>query len=499
MSEGTESTHNNRIVIIGGCGFVGINLTLTLSKRDYFILVLDVADLPNSLLYQNNIIYQKYDILLDDHLPQILKNFKPSIVVDIAGWGMSGPDMLRERCLWINVDGTENVIKACMTSGIRRLIFTSTYNVVFCGKEIVNGDESIPYAKEEDHLDKYSLSKAKAEKLVLDSNGLTMKNKEKLITSVIRPAAIYGEDERRHLPRILKHIDQDLFQFRIGQAIVDWVHVENLVSTTIKSFLLSFISSCLQVQAYLRLIEKMVATEDHTSAPAGQAYFISDGSPIDNFLFLKPLCEARGKRFPKLILPYKLFFHLCAIMESFYHIVEATGLTLSIPLTRAEVVKVGVTHFFSIEKARKELGYNPEFDSQVGAARLALHYSKWNDDDYFEVADWYWYLSILAGLWLTFRVAFYESYANHELILGYKYIEWLSFTIFRTQTIVQFVFYAAILAHLVEGLIAYYVARTSFKNTKNLWFLQTLCLGYPSLRLVLNRVYRSNDAQVVIN
>lgn len=250
------------------------------------------------------------------------------------------------------------------------------------------------------------------------------------------------------------------------------------------------------MQAYIRLIEKMLGINDSTVVPAGQAYCISDDSPIDNFLFLKPLCEARGKRFPKLVLPYQLFYYLSSIMEKYYYFADGIGLYPSIPLTRAEVVKVGVTHYFSMDKAKRELGYQPEFDSQVGAARLALHYSKWNDDNYFEIVDWYWYVSILFGLWLTFRVAFYDSYANHQLIFGYSFIESLSFTIFRTQQVVQWVFYASIAAHVGEAIVAFYVAKNSFKNTKYLWFLQTVLLGFPSLRLALGRANRSHDAVI---
>lgn len=243
---------DKRIVIIGGCGFVGIHLTLALAKKDYMVLVLDVAGLPQSLLYQSNILYQQYDILLSDHLPQILNNFKPNVVVDIAGWGMSGPDMLRQRCFWINDEGTENVLNACQSCGIDKFIFTSTYNVVFCGKPIENGNETLPYAGDNDHLDKYSASKAAAEKKVLQRNGQKMKNGKTFMCSVIRPAAIYGEDERRHLPRILEHIDADFFQFRIGTAIVDWVHVDNLVNIPLSSSLFNNVSSV--VGASLSLI-----------------------------------------------------------------------------------------------------------------------------------------------------------------------------------------------------------------------------------------------------
>lgn len=37
------------------------------------------------------------------------------------------------------------LLKACQESGASCLVYTSTYNVVFGGQEIRNGDESLPY------------------------------------------------------------------------------------------------------------------------------------------------------------------------------------------------------------------------------------------------------------------------------------------------------------------------------------------------------------------
>ena len=44
-------------------------------------------------------------------------------------------------------------------------------------------------------------------------------------------------------------------------------------------------------------------------------------------------------------------------------------------MTRAELYKVGVTHYFSVDKARKDFGYNPHISSSEGATRLADYYS----------------------------------------------------------------------------------------------------------------------------
>jgi hypothetical protein len=243
----------------------------------------------------------------------------------------------------------------------------------------------------------------------------------------------------------------------------------------------------------------MLVVNDPKEVPNGQAYCISDDSPVDNFLFLKSLVLARGKRFPSLTIPYQIPYAFSTIWEMVFRFCESIGTSIDVPLTRAEIVKVSRTHYFSMEKAKKELGYKPEFDSTEGGARLALYYSKWNDDNYFDYASWYYYLLIPLGMWLTYRIAFINHHENYQLIFGYSYLEWLAFTIFRKQIVIQWVFYLAVLAHLIEGSIAYYIATSSFKNMKYIWFFQTLLLGYPSLSLALARTNRNGDEQVIIS
>ena len=113
------------------------------------------------------------------------------------------------------------------------------------------------------HTDKYSPSKALAEKEVINYNNAIVKNSgDPLVTVSVRPAAIYGEDERRHFSRIVKHIDSDLFKFRIGRALVDWVYIDNLV------------------HAYILLANELLQQKRSEYKVGGQCYFISDGSPI---------------------------------------------------------------------------------------------------------------------------------------------------------------------------------------------------------------------------
>lgn len=90
------------------------------------------------------------------------------------------------------------------------------------------------------------------------------KNGKCLYTCAVRPAAIYGPGEERHLPRIVTLAKLGLLPFKVGDPSVksDWVYVDNLV--------LALLS------ASMGLLDDIPGREG-CSVAAGQAYFISDG------------------------------------------------------------------------------------------------------------------------------------------------------------------------------------------------------------------------------
>ena len=74
-----------------------------------------------------------------------------------------------------NVIGTKNVLDACKTHGIYKLIYTSSPSVVFSGDDEEGIDESTPYP---DHfLTAYQKTKALAEQMVLDANSDSLDRK----------------------------------------------------------------------------------------------------------------------------------------------------------------------------------------------------------------------------------------------------------------------------------------------------------------------------------
>lgn len=97
-------------------------------------------------------------------------------VFHLAAFGMSGKEMLQfGRVDQVNINGTCHVLDACLDLGIKRLVYCSTYNVVFGGQKIVNGNETLPYFPIDRHVDPYGRTKSIAEQLVLKNNARPLK------------------------------------------------------------------------------------------------------------------------------------------------------------------------------------------------------------------------------------------------------------------------------------------------------------------------------------
>ncbi|XP_078201304.1 3 beta-hydroxysteroid dehydrogenase type 7 isoform X2 [Callithrix jacchus] len=116
------------------------------------------------------------------------------VVIHTAGlvdvFGRASPKTIHE----VNVQGTRNVIEACVQTGTRFLVYTSSMEVVgpnTKGHPFYRGNEDTPY--EAVHRHPYPCSKALAEWLVLEANGRKVCGGLPLVTCALRPTGIYGE------------------------------------------------------------------------------------------------------------------------------------------------------------------------------------------------------------------------------------------------------------------------------------------------------------------
>ncbi|XP_016053356.1 PREDICTED: short-chain dehydrogenase/reductase family 42E member 1 [Miniopterus natalensis] len=342
----SQKSPEETVLITGGSGYFGFRLGCALNQKGVHVILLDISSPAQTI--PEGIKFIRGDIRHVSDIEKAFQDVDITCVFHIASYGMSGREQLNRKLIQeVNVGGTDNILQVCQKRGVPRLVYTSTFNVVFGGQVIRNGDESLPYLPLHLHPDHYSRTKSIAEKKVLEANGTFLERSNNVLrTCALRPAGIYGPGEQRHLPRIVSYIERGLFKFVYGdpKSLVEFVHVDNLV------------------QAHILALEALKADKGYIAS--GQPYFISDGQPVNSFEFFRPLVEGLGYSFPSIRLPLTLIYCFAFLTEMAYFILGQLY-NFQPFLTRTEVYKTGITHYVSLEKAKKELGYEPQpFDFQ---------------------------------------------------------------------------------------------------------------------------------------
>jgi 3beta-hydroxy-delta5-steroid dehydrogenase/steroid delta-isomerase len=246
----------------------------------------------------------------------------------------------------INVGGTKNVIQAAQRTGARRLVHTSSIMASFC-MNAAGSDESAPYSTSRDL---YTITKIAGERAVLDANG-----HGGLLTCAIRPGGIYGPGERLTYGRLVRALKMGvpLVIFGDGSARLDYVYIDNLVD------------------AQLRAAERLT----DGSPVCGEAYFLSDETPINAGQFSIELVKNMGLEAPLIRVPDPLARAIGATWERFYQVFGRSK-----PLfTVANVKLCDIDHYFSIDKAKRHLGYAPRVDTKEGLRRTAVEAREYYD------------------------------------------------------------------------------------------------------------------------
>jgi nucleoside-diphosphate-sugar epimerase len=235
-----------------------------------------------------------------------------------------------------NVIGTLNVLNACQSCNVQRLIYTSTPSVIFNGHDMHNVDESVPYPKVHHHH--YPKTKAMAEQEVRKAtlNGLR--------SIILRPHIIWGPEDTNVVPGILARAHR-LRQIGDGTNIVDTIYIDNAA------------------QAHLQAERALIRNPDLS----GNVYFISQDDPIPAWDMINAILEAAGKpRIQKTISP-QVAMLVATLLEGIYSLFRLKG---EPPLTRWSVREAATSHWFNITAAKEDLEYSPKVSTQEGLRLL---------------------------------------------------------------------------------------------------------------------------------
>jgi len=321
-----------KVLVTGGTGFAGSHLVSRLVKKGEFVRALVRKNSNIDYLKKLDLELCVGDVTDKSSIKAALKGV--NVVYHIAA--LFRQARFPDKVYWqVNVQGTQNMLEASYEEGVKRFVHCSTIGVL---GHITNppADETYPY----DPGDVYQRSKCEGEKLALK-----FFRDKKFPVVIARPTAIYGPGDMR-LFKLFKYVSSGrMIILGSGNSFYHLVYVEDLV--------IGF--------------ELCAQRED----AVGQVYVLGG----DRYLTLNELADliARvlGVSLSKIhlpVLPVKVLSILC----------EKTCVFLRIepPLHRRRIDFFTKSRAFNISKAKRELGYKPEFDLETGLRLTGEWYRK---------------------------------------------------------------------------------------------------------------------------
>ncbi len=236
-----------------------------------------------------------------------------------------------------NVTGTENIITACRECGVQRLIYTSSPSVVFDSGDMEGADETVPYPKS--YHAAYPHTKALAEHMVLTAA------KEGLPAVALRPHLIWGPGDNHLVPRILARASR-LRRVGDGSNRVDTIYIDNAAWAHV-------------------LAEKQLRKNAELT---GRVYFISQDDPIPLWEMVDHILAADRKPPITRSIPPAMALMVGTLCEVIYKLLRISS---EPPMTRFVARELATSHWFNIQAAKSDLGYEPIVSTEEGLRRLA--------------------------------------------------------------------------------------------------------------------------------
>lgn len=312
-----------RILVTGGTGFTGSHLVKRLLARGHNV---DVLDNQKGIFYNEliNLGAKIYIGEITDRsiVDRLTSNCGAVFHIAAAFRGVNLP----KKIYWnVNVEGTRIMCDSSLRNGAKRFIYCSTEGV---HGRIPNppADENAPIAPK----DYYQFSKYKGEGVVQEYI------KKGLKAVIIRPTAIYGPGDPGRFLLLFRWAKKGVFlMFGSGKITYHPVYIDNLSD------------------AFELAMEKESAL--------GQTYLIADDRYYSLNELVKKVGDSIGVNVKITHLP---FFPLLISSYICEWLCMPFGITPPLFVRRADWYREN--RGFSIEKAKRELGYIPKIDIDTG-------------------------------------------------------------------------------------------------------------------------------------
>jgi nucleoside-diphosphate-sugar epimerase len=320
------------IFITGGTGLVGSHVIAEALRRGHRVKALVRSSSDTKLLDEWGVTKVPGDLDDADALRRGVEgcDWVINCAAKVGDWGTL------EEFRRLNVGAFRKLLDAAVGAKPERFVHVSSLGV-YEGRDHFGTDETTPPAA--NSLDPYTRSKTEAEALALEyyrDKGLPV--------AIVRPGFIYGERDRTVLPKLIYNLRRGIFRyFGSGKQAMNCIYVKNLV------------------YGIFLAAEKPEAV--------GEVFNLTDGARVSKEEFIGQVAELCGLPRPTKHLPLGVARFLSNTIE---RVAKLRGRTTPPILNKARFKFIGLNLDFSVEKARRVLGYQPPYTTSEGlAAALA--------------------------------------------------------------------------------------------------------------------------------
>ncbi|MFH2046090.1 MAG: NAD-dependent epimerase/dehydratase family protein [Pseudomonadota bacterium] len=323
-----------RYLVTGATGFIGPYLIRKVTSLGHTCRCLIRKGSNTDALKEFDIEYVTGDITDPATLCYIAENI--DCLIHMATLGHMNNFTVSESMFdEVNVRGTSNIMKAALSAGISKIVHCSSVAAMGICQDIPATEKSECYPHHP-----YGRSKLKAEKEVQQ-----MVKQEKLPAVIIRFSMVYGPGDKRDMLKLTRMAKKGLFP-KVGKKakLTPLIHVEDAV------------------EGILAAVEK---------GTPGEIYLITNTRSEEFDNIRKIIQEALGIHKTVLYIPEWLALAGASLAEKTFSIFGKTP-----PVSRKNIESTLADRVFSIEKAQKELGFNPKIKPYDGIKDTVDWYKK---------------------------------------------------------------------------------------------------------------------------
>jgi len=316
-----------RTLITGATGFVGGHVAEAAVAHGHAISTIARPGSDTRLLDKLHATVHRGDLTEPDLVRRAVEGVDVIVhcAAKVGDWGPV------EDYRAVNVEALRSLLEACHNKPLQRFVHLSSLGV-YAARDHNGTDETEPLPAR--HMDGYTQTKVEAEHLALDAHRL-----HGTPVVVLRPGFVYGPRDRTVLPKLADNLSRSVVRW-IGdpsKRVMNTIYIANLVDAVFLAI--------------------------KSPNAVGQVYNLTDGEKVTKRKFFETIADGLGLPRPHKHVRLVTARILAKVLEG---TARRRGAKEPPRLTQGRLKLLGLNLDFSIEKAKRELGYSPKVGFDQG-------------------------------------------------------------------------------------------------------------------------------------